>query len=443
MAKEKYGKENLNINCFIGDLMQEIDLIIENANELVTIHSKKGYKTREEMNELGIKNNGSVAVKNGKIVAVGEKSEIKNEINISTDTIIIDATGKTVIPGFVDPHTHLVFGGSREFELDLKIRGATYMEILEKGGGIYYSVEQTRKASKESLIKQVKDRLKTMLRFGTTTIEAKSGYGLNLDNEIKMLEVVKELKSFSIDIVPTFLGAHVVPKEFENRNDDYVDLVVNKMIPTIAKKKLAEFCDVFCEKGVFSIEDSRRILLEGRKYDLKPKIHADEFARFGGTELAGEVKAVSADHLLNASDEGINSLAENKVPAVLLPAVPFCLMQNDYVRARKMIDEGVIVALATDLNPNCYTESMQFIIQLACLKMKMTPQEALVASTINASHAINRSHEIGSLEVGKKADFLILNSKNHKFLPYHFGVNIVDKVFKEGVLVCDNSRSIV
>lgn len=415
-------------------MQEDIDLIIENASELVTIKSKKGYKTVEEMNELDIIKKGYLAVKNGKIVAVGEKSEVKNEINIGKNSKIIDATGKTVIPGFVDPHTHLVFGGTREFELDLKLRGAPYMEILKKGGGIYYSVEQTRIASKKTLIKEALERLKTMLSFGTTTIEAKSGYGLNLETEIKMLEVLKELK-FPIKIVPTFLGAHVVPKEFEKNSNDYVALVINEMIPIIAKKKLAEFCDVFCEKGVFSIEDSRRILLEGKKYGLKPKIHADEFAQFGGAELAGEIKAVSADHLLNASDEGINSLAKNKVPAVLLPAVPFCLMQNDYARARKMIEEGVIVALATDLNPNCYTENMQFVIQLACLKMKMTPKEALVASTINASYAINRQNEVGSLEVGKKADFLILNARNHKFLPYHFGVNLVDLVFSEGKLV--------
>ena len=423
--------------------MENIDLFIENANELVTLESKKGYKIREDMNELGIIKNGAIAVKNGKIVSVGEKSEVKNEINIGKNTKIIDAKGKTVIPGFVDPHTHLVFGGSREFELDLKIRGATYMEILEKGGGIYYSVDQTRKATKETLIKQSEERLKMMLKFGTTTIEAKSGYGLNLETEIKMLEVVMELKrKFPMDIISTFLGAHVVPKEFENKSDEYVDLVINEMIPTIAEKNLAEYCDVFCEKGVFSIEDSRRILLEGRKHGLKSKIHADEFARFGGAELAGNINAVSADHLLNASDEGINSLAVNKVPAVLLPAVPYCLMQNEYARARKMIDEGVIVALATDLNPNCYTESMQFIIQLACLKMKMTPQEALVGATINAAHSIDRSNEIGSLEVGKNADILILNARNHKFLPYHFGVNIVDKVIKNGNIVVDNSKQI-
>lgn len=326
--------------------------------------------------------------------------------------------------------THLIYAGTREDELSMKLKGMSYMDILKAGGGILKTVRETRKASKKELFDLTKKRLDNMLINGTTTVEIKSGYGLTTKDEIKLLEVINELKEkHTVDIVPTFLGAHAIPPESDA--DEYVDLIIDEMIPLVAKKKLAKFCDVFCEKGVFSVEQSRRILNEGKKYGLKPKIHADEIVNTNGTDLAAEVSAVSAEHLLKSSEEGIRKLSKSKVIGTLLPASSFYLNAN-YANARFMIDNNVPVALATDFNPGCLCSSIQFVLNLACYKLKMTPEEAITASTINSAYAIDMGSEVGSLEVGKKADILIMDVPNYKFIPQYFGTNFVEMVIKNG-----------
>lgn len=405
--------------------MTTVDILIKNASEIVTLKGNNAPRIKKEMSSLSIINKGSIAIKDGKIVKVGKN------LNFTADKTI-DASGKTVLPGFVDPHTHLVFLGSREFELDMKLKGFTYMDILNKGGGIFYTVNKTRKASNKDLFSQSKNRLDNMLLHGTTTCEAKSGYGLDTKTEIKILKVHKELqKNHPVDIVSTFLGAHAIPKELDP--DEYVDIIIDEMLPKT--KGLADFCDVFCEKGVFTVNQSKKILESGKKFGLIPKIHADEIVDTGGAGLAAEVGAISADHLLMSSDTGLTAMAKSKVIGVLLPGTPFSLMMKDYSNARKMIKLGVPVALATDLNPNCYTENMQFVIQLACLNMKMTPAEAITAATFNSACSIGLNNKIGSLEPGKQADIIILNCPNHVFIPYHFGVNLVETVIKSGRII--------
>ncbi len=336
------------------------------------------------------------------------------------------------MPGFVDPHTHVVFAGSREFELDMKLSGLSYMDVLKKGGGIFYTVNETRKATENDLFNQSKNRLDHMLIHGTTTCEGKSGYGLELETELKILKIQKNLnESHHMDIVSTFLGAHAIPKEYNA--DEYVDLIITNMLPKL--NETATFCDVFCEKDVFTNEQSRRILTIGKKYGLIPKIHADEIVDTGGASLAAEVGAISADHLLMSCEEGLIEMAKKSVIGVLLPGTPFSLMQNTYAPARKMIELGVPIALATDLNPNCWIESMQFVIQLACLNMKMTPAEAITAATYNAACAIGLNNNIGSIEKGKQADIIILDCPNYKFLSYKFGVNLVETIIKNGRII--------
>jgi imidazolonepropionase len=402
--------------------MESVDLLITNASELVTLKGSKKPRKKEQMKRLSIIKNGSVAIKEGRIVDVGRKLRYKSDETI-------DASGKLVMPGFVDSHTHVVFAGSREFELNLKLAGFPYIEILKRGGGIFYTVRETRKATSSQLLEQSRKRLDTMLRFGTTSCEAKTGYGLDVETEIKLLKVQKKLqKSHPMDIVSTFLGAHAIPKG--QRASEYVRTVIEDMIPRT--KGLACFCDVFCEKGVFTIAQSRRILNAGKQFGLIPKMHADEIVETGGALLSAEVNAISADHLLRASEIGLRAMAQNNVIGVLLPGTPFSLMMQQYAPARMIIECGVPVALATDLNPNCWTESMQFMIQLACLKMQMTPAEAITAATFNAACALGLQDRVGSLEIGKQADCIILDCPNHRFLPYHFGVNLVETVIKNG-----------
>ena len=402
--------------------MQSVDLLITHASELLTLKGPRKPRIRGQMRNLGIMKNGSIAIQDGRIVDVGRNLRYKAET-------VIDASGKLVMPGFVDPHTHVVFAGSREFELDLKLAGVPYMEILRRGGGIFYTVEKTRKASPAQLLLQSKKRLDTMLRYGTTSCEAKTGYGLDVINEIKLLKVQQKLaETHPMDLVSTFLGAHAIPKQM--KANEYIRMMIEEMLPKT--KGLARFCDVFCEKGVFTVPQTRKILEEGKQYGLIPKIHADEIVDTGGASLAAEVGAISADHLLRSSEAGLRAMAQKHVIGVLLPGTPFCLMMEQFAPARKIIDYGVPVALATDLNPNCWTENMQLIIQLACLKMQMTPAEAITAATFNAACAIGLQNTVGSLETGKQADLLILDCPNHQFLPYHFGVNLVETVIKKG-----------
>ena len=419
--------------------IKEIDLLIENAGEVVTLQggSRRPFLS-EEMSNLEVITDGSIAIDKDKIVGVGKTLEIRREFE-GRETV--DAEGKVAMPGFVDPHTHLVFAGSREEEFEMKLQGSAYMEFIEKGGGILKTVRETREASADELFQNCMKTLDTMLEHGTTTVEAKSGYGLTTKEEMKCLEVMKDLnEKHPVDIVPTFLGAYAIPTEHENTPEGYVDLVINEMIPKIADSRLAEFCDVFCEKGVFTIDQSRRILLKGKEWGLRPKLHSDELTRFGGTELAVEVGAISASHLLFPSDEGLKSMAREGVTALLLPGAAFSLMTGRYADARKMISWRVPIALGTDYNPSCWLESQQIVVAFACRQMRISPSEAIVAATINAAHTINRAHVVGTLEASKKADIIILDVPNHKFLGYRFGSNLVEKVIKNGKLVVSEGK---
>ncbi len=421
----------------------EPDLVVFNTNELVTMNSKFGApRIGKNMSELGIINNGAVAVKDDRIIFIGTTEELISKFEFGKISTKIDAANKLVTPGFVDPHTHIIFSGSRENELSMKLDGKSYLEILDAGGGILKTIRDTREASIEKLVENGKTILDKMMSYGTTTVEAKSGYGLTTESEIKQLKTIQILNlEHPLDIIPTFLGAHSTPPEFKDRTDDYIELITSEMIPKIANENLAEFCDVFCEKGIFSIGQARKILNVASRYGLKPQIHIDEIFDTNGALFASEIKAYQTGHLLKSNDEGLKAMAEEEVIATLLPGTPFCLMLDDYAPARKMIDYGVPVALATDLNPNCWTESMQMIIGLACYMMHLTPSEALTAATINGACALERQDEIGSLEVGKKADLVVFDVPNHQFIPYHFGVNLVSKVIKNGKIVIDNNPS--
>ncbi|HNX93377.1 MAG TPA: imidazolonepropionase, partial [Syntrophomonas sp.] len=355
---------------------------------------------------------------------------------------IIDARGQTVTTGLVDPHTHLVHGGSREKELALKLKGATYLDILKKGGGILSTVKATRKATHDDLKAKAWSSLDQMLLHGTTTVEAKSGYGLDLDTEVKCLQLAMELNmEHPVDIARTYMGAHAIPPEYKGNPNKYIDFMLYDVIPHISENGLAEFMDVFCEEGVFSPEQTKILLEAGKKMGFKLKIHADEIIPLQGAELAAELQAVSADHLLAASDEGMQAMKEAGTTAVLLPGTSFYLMLGKYAQARKMIDMGIRVALASDYNPGtCPCENLQTIMTFACFGMHMTPAEILPAMTINAAHAIDRSEVIGSLVPGKQADIIILNAPNWDYVIYHYGINHVDKVIKNGRVVVDNTQ---
>ncbi len=422
-----------------GDRTITLDLIIIHINELVTMDSKYGVPRRgESMAELAPIHDGAVAISGNSIVFVGTTNELFSTFSPNGKTVIIDATDRLVTPGFVDPHTHIIFDGYRENELEMKLAGKTYLEILESGGGILKTVKATRKASLETLIQNGKKILNRMMEYGTTTMETKSGYGLDVENEIKSLLAAKELNiEHPMDVISTFLGAHAVPPEYEGETDDYVELIISEMIPKVAQEKLAEFCDVFCEEGIFSVVQTKKILMAAMKYGIKPQIHIDEIIDTNGALLAAELNVVQTGHMLKSNDEGLRAMKKAQTIATLLPGTPFCLMMKDYAPARKIIELGIPIALATDLNPNCWTESMQIIIALACYHMKLSPAEALTAATINAACALQKQEQIGSIEVGKKADLIIFDVPNHNFLPYQFGVNLVAKVIKNGRVVVD------
>ena len=413
------------------------DLILKNIGKLVTMQGSSSFRVKEEMNKINIIENAYIAVKNGKILAIGVGDEFGNLCG--DDTKIHDAEGLLVTPGLIDSHTHLIHGGSRENEFSMKLNGVPYIEILNNGGGILSTVKATKEASEEELYKKAKKSLDRMLEFGVTTVEEKSGYGLELNTEIKQLEVAKLLdKNHPVDLVHTFLGAHAVPEEYKENHKAYIDILVDVMMPKIKDMGLAEFCDVFCEEGVFTIEESEYILQKAKEMGYKLKIHADEIESLGGAELAAKLGCVSADHLMAASDEGIKMMAENNVVANILPATSFNLNKN-YADCRKMIDMGAIVSLSSDYNPgSCPSENLQLVMQLGCLHLKMTPNEVLTAVTINAAYAIDRADKIGSIEVGKNADFVVFDARNVEYLMYHFGINHTKKVYKNGNLVVDN-----
>ena len=413
------------------------DLILKNIGKLVTMQGSSSFRVKEEMNKINIIENAYIAVKNGKILAIGVGDEFGNLCG--DDTKIHDAEGLLVTPGLIDSHTHLIHGGSRENEFSMKLNGVPYIEILNNGGGILSTVKATKEASEEELYKKAKKSLDRMLEFGVTTVEEKSGYGLELNTEIKQLEVARVLdKNHPVDLVHTFLGAHAVPEEYKENHKAYIDILVDVMMPKIKDMGLAEFCDVFCEEGVFTIEESEYILQKAKEMGYKLKIHADEIESLGGAELAAKLGCVSADHLMAASDEGIKMMAENNVVANILPATSFNLNKN-YADCRKMIDMGAIVSLSSDYNPgSCPSENLQLVMQLGCLHLKMTPNEVLTAVTINAAYAIDRADKIGSIEVGKNADFVVFDARNVEYLMYHFGINHTKKEYKNGNLVVDN-----
>ncbi|OBW53520.1 imidazolonepropionase [Solibacillus silvestris] len=413
-------------------------ILINNANEVLTMESDiKLPRRREQMSELGLKTEVSVLIEGDRIAMIAPLDEIKQEYpHLVGSAEVIDARGKIVMPGLVDCHTHLVHGGTREHELNMRLAGRSYMDIMNEGGGIHYTTTKTREASFDGLYNKTVQHLNEFLRHGVTTVEAKSGYGLDLENEIKQLYVVKKLQEeHAVDIVSTFMGAHAVPKEYKGNEDEFVKIIIEQMIPKVAELGLAEFNDVFCEKGVFTPAQSRLILEAGKAYGLTPKIHADEIEPYEGAELAAEVGAISAEHLLVASDEGIAAMAKAGTIAVLLPGTAFFL-RAPYARGRLMVDSGVPVAISTDFNPGSSpTISLPFIQNLACMNMGMTMEEVLCATTINAAHAIKRADEVGTLEKGKQADVLILDVPNYKQLQYFYGMNHTDTVIKAGDVV--------
>ena len=404
-------------------------LAVLHVSQLVTLAGPTRPRVGAEMAELAIIRDGGMLICDGKIDAVGRSAEIEKK---SRDAEIVDADGRVVLPGFVDAHTHLVFAGNRLEDFERRTRGETYEQISKAGGGIWSTVEKTRAASERELIAQVKNHADWFLRCGTTTIEAKSGYGLTLEDELKILRVMRSLNDESpLEIAPTFLGAHAVPRGMHT--DEYIEVVIDQMLPRIAKEKLAEFCDVFCERGYFDIEQSRKILTAARKPGLKLRIHADQLSNFGGAKLAAELEATTADHLEKTDGDGIAAMKFAGVQPVLLPASVYALGSSAYPRAREMIEAGLAVVLATDFNPGSSpTPSMPMILSLACTQMKMSPGEAITAATINAAYSLNRGDRIGSLEPGKLAHFSIFNCEDYRELAYWFGISQTHSVYAKG-----------
>lgn len=409
-------------------------IVITNANLYTPVGStaRKG----KEMGEILHIEKAAIVIEDGVIRWVGPDSEMPKQDDSADEEIYMDAIGRAVIPGFVDSHTHLIFGGYRPDEFGWRLKGDTYMSIMERGGGIQSTVNATRDASEEELREKAEWFLEEMSQMGVTTVEAKSGYGLDTETELRMLRVIDALAKDperKVDVVSTFLGAHAVPKEYKGRTAEYVDLMISDMLPKA--KDLAEFCDIFTEKNVFEIEDSRRYLQAAKDMGYKLKLHADEIVRLGGAELAAEMGAVSADHLLHVRDEGIRKMAETGTVATLLPLTAFAL-KEPYAPARKFIDAGCAVALATDLNPgSCFSGSIPLTIALACIYMGMSVEETLTALTLNGAAALDRAGSIGSIEAGKKADMLILHFDTLSCLPYYVGMNTVDAVIKGGELL--------
>lgn len=404
---------------------------IRHAAELVTCKGA-APKRGKDMSDIGLIKDGGLLIHDDKIFAVGTTDELDKQINMD-EYEVIDATGKTVLPGFVDSHTHFVFGGYRADEFTWRLKGDSYMSIMERGGGINATVVPTRNSSVEDFKEAGRERMNRMLEFGVTTVEGKSGYGMDYETELRQLTAMKELnEEHPVDIVTTFLGPHSVLPEWKGKERDFLDKMITEVMPVVREKNLAEFADIFCEKGVFSIEDSEYYLNKAKDMGFKLKIHADEMNSLGGAELAARVGAFSADHLLKASDEGIKQMAEKKVISTLLPATAFGL-KEDYAPARKMIDGGAAVAIASDFNPgSCFTNSIPLLVALGCIYMNMSIEEVITALTINGAAALDRADQIGSLEPGKKADIIFLKFPSINFMPYHTAINLVETVIKNG-----------
>jgi imidazolonepropionase len=407
-------------------------LAILHASQLVTLAGPNRARVGAELADLCIIPDGGMLVDEGRIVAVGASAEVEKQN--AADLEIIDATGKVVLPGFVDAHTHPVFGGDRVDEFEQRSQGATYEEIAASGGGIRSTVRKTRAATEDELFRQALKHAQWFLQNGTTTVEAKSGYGLSLDDELKLLRVIRRLNAESpIEFIPTFLGAHAVPEEFRNAREQYVALVIHEMLPAVADGQFAEHCDIFCERGYFEIPDAEKILGAAREYGLRLRMHVDQLTDSGGAFLAARLRAETADHLEQTNSAGITAMAEAKVQPVLLPGSVYSLGKERYPRAREMIDAGLAVVLATDFNPGSSpTPSMPIVFSLACTQMKMSPSESLSAATINAAYSLNRGDKIGSLEVGKRANFCLFNCKDYREIAYYFGTSLTDSVYIGG-----------
>lgn len=425
--------------------------LFTNISSLIRISNNyEHYKIKNDMQNICEESN-SAMICDDKILWIGKQEEInfyiKNQqlpfsITIDNQTLQIDKVydfaGKSVMPGFIDPHTHLVFAGSRANEFIRRLQGATYIEIAKEGGGILSTVNATRLASEDELYNNAKKLIINAIKNGTIAFEIKSGYGLDLNTELKMLRVIKKLKNdLPVHISATFLGAHDFPEEYRNNHDKYVDIICDEMLPQVAQEHLAEYCDAFVDDGYYTIPQAERIFDKAIELGLKIKMHADELAQFGGAEFAARINAISADHLIMISDEGIQSLAKSHTVATLLPGTSF-FIRVPYAPARNLIDGGAITALATDCNPgSSFNENMQMILWLACINLKMSAEEALIASTLNSAYSIEQSQNLGSIELGKEASFIVLDTPSYKDLFYHYGVNHIEKVFVKGIEFID------
>lgn len=421
--------------------MEQIDLLLHSAGQLCTLAGAPGPQRGADLGRLGIIENGAVAVAGGRIVETGASADLKGRYVAGTT---IDAAGRCVTPGFVDPHTHLPWYGDRGGEFEQRLAGASYMEIMAAGGGIMSTVRETREATLEQLVADNTPRLERMLAHGTTSAEAKSGYGLDTAAELKQLDAILALgQSQPVELAATFLPAHAVPADYEGRTDEYVDMVIDEMLPAAAawveQNGVELFCDVFCEEGVFDLAQTRRILEAAQGLGFRLKVHADEFVGLGGTALAASLGAVSADHLVHTPDTDIEALGRGDTVAVGLPGTPFGLAESEYTPAKKILAAGGILALATDLNPGTsWCESMQMVIALACRYMGLTQAQALAAATVNSARAIGRLDEVGTIEPGKQADLLVLETGDYRQLGYRYGTNLVKIVVKQGEVVVEN-----
>ncbi len=412
-------------------------LAVLHASQLVTLAGPKRPRVRSEMSELAIVHDGGMLVHDGVIVAIGSSTEIERSARQSE---IVDAGGRVVLPGFVDAHAHPVFAGNRLDDFERRARGKTYEQIAAAGGGIWSTVEKTRAASEMDLLNQAKKHANWFLECGTTTVEAKSGYGLTLEDELKMLRVIRQLNEETpVEFVPTFLGAHAVPREC--RADEYIDLVIEEMLPAVGAERLAEFCDVFCEHGYFDIEQSRKILAVAKRLGLKLRIHADQLTNSGAAQLAAELEATTADHLEKTDEDGFAAMKASGVQPVLLPGSVYALGSTCYPRAREMIEAGLAVVIATDFNPGSSpSSSMPMMLSLACTQMKMSPAEAIAASTINAAYSLDRGDKIGSLEQGKLANFSIFDCEDYREIAYWFGFSKIHSVYVRGRSVLSRDK---
>lgn len=416
------------------------DVLLTHFNQIVCPNDPGHPLTGQEMKEATIIEDGYLALKDGLIMALG--SGQPDASLIGPETVVRSYEGKIATPGIIDCHTHLVYGGSREHEFAQKLAGVPYLDILAQGGGILSTVRATRAASFDNLYQKSKRLLDYMLLHGVTTVEAKSGYGLDWETEKRQLDVVAALeKDHPIDLVSTFMAAHAIPEEYKGNAKAYLDEIVEQMLPEVKKENLAEFCDIFCEKNVFTAEESRYLLSKAKELGFKLRIHADEIASIGGVDVAAELGAISAEHLMMATDEGIAKMSQTGVIGNLLPATTFSLMEDTYAPARKMIDAGMAITLSTDSNPgSCPTANMQFVMQLGCFMLRLTPIEVLNAVTINAAYSVNRQERVGSLTVGKEADIAIFDAPNIDYPLYFFATNLIHQVYKKGQLVVDQGR---